>query len=253
MAIVKLQRLKQLQRYTLFATDGEIGKVEEIYFSGSNWCVRYLVVNTGSWLVGRRVLISPVAIGDLNEKEGELYIELGREQIENSPPLSSDKPVSRQYEQEYLRYYGWPPYWQSDPFSSITKQFDPHRPLPPLYDTSRDDKRDNDNQLRSSVQVSGYRIDAEDGEIGHVEDFVVDDQYWKIRYLEINTRNWWPGKHVLLNPAWIEQLNWPEKTVSVDLSRDDILNAPAYDPKALISRDYEILLLQHYARRKYWK
>lgn len=251
MDIVKLRRLKQLQRYTLLAIDGEIGKVEEIYFDDSNWCVRYLVVNTGGWLMGRRVLISPVAVGEIDEQEGSLYIELSRDQIENSPPLTSDQPVSRQYEQEYLRYYGWPPYWQSDPFSAAGPSFDPHRPVPPVNDAWGNEKRD--NHLRSSAQVSGYRIDAQDGEIGHVEDFVIDEQYWKIRYLETDTRNWWPGKHVLLNPAWIERVDWLKKTVMVGLSKEDILTAPAYDPKAVISRDYEIKLLEHYARRKYWE
>lgn len=251
MVIGKLHRLKQLQHYTLLATDGEIGKMEEVYFDDSNWCVRYLVVNTGGWLMGRRVLISPVAVGEIDEQDENLYIELSRDQIENSPPLTSDQPVSRQYEQEYLRYYGWPPYWQSDPFSDAGPSFDPRRSLPPLNDAWRDEKHD--NHLRSSAQVSGYRIDAQDGEIGHVEDFVIDEQYWKIRYFEIDTRNWWPGKHVLLNPAWIERLDWLEKTVTVDLSREDILTAPAYDPKAVIGRDYEIKLLEHYARRKYWE
>ncbi|ALP53860.1 hypothetical protein Tel_12340 [Candidatus Tenderia electrophaga] len=251
MANVKLHRLRQLQRFTLCAADGEIGKVEEVYFDDSNWSVRYLVVNTGGWLMGRRVLISPVAVGELDEQAHTLYIELSQEQIENSPPLGADQPVSRQYEQEYLRYYGWPPYWQSDPFSAAQPSFDPHRPLPPFYDTWREGKRD--NHLRSSDQVSGYRLDAEDGEFGHVADFVIDDQYWKVRYLEIDTRNWWPGKHVLLNPAWIERVHWLEKSVTVDLCKEDILTAPAYDPKAVISRDYEIKLLEHYARRKYWE
>lgn len=252
MAIVKLHRLKELQRYTLFATDGEIGTIEEIYFDDTDWCVRYLVVNTGGWLRGRRVLISPVAIGEVKEAERALDIELSQDQIEHSPPLTGERPVSRQYEQQYLRYYGWPSYWQSSSFSSDPVPFDPHRTLPPVYeDDSRPHK--GENNLRSSAQMSGYGIHAEDGEVGHVEDLVIDDQYWKVRYFEIDTRNWWPGKHVLLNPAWIDRVDWPAQRVGVDLAREDILTAPAYDPKAVISRDYEIKLLEHYARRKYWE
>ena len=184
-----------------------------------------------------------------------VYIELSQDQIEKSPPLppGGEQPVSRRYEQEYVRYYGWPPYWRPNPFSTPDSPAGRHRPLPPVYDAWNDKSSEDENNLRSSKQVSGYRIDATDGEIGHVADFVIDDQYWKIRYLEIDTRNRWPGKHVLLNPAWIERVNWPEKTVGVDLAKEDILSAPAYDPRMVISRDYEIELLEHYARRKYWE
>lgn len=237
-----LHRLGELQRYAISAIDGEIGSVEEVYFDDSTWTIRYFVVNTGHWLTGRRVLISSVAIGNVDEKSNEIFVELSRNQIKDSPPMESKEPVSRRYEVDYFRYYGWPPYWDSIPYAP---------PAPASSNKPRD--RQADSRLRSSREVVGYNISAEDGEIGHVADFVIDENNFKLCYLEIDTRNWWPGKHVLLNPAWIAKIDWPRKSVFVDLCRDDIRSAPEYDPKSVIGRDYEIRLFEHYARRKYWE
>lgn len=249
MGIVSLHRLSELQKFTLLATDGEIGSIEEIYFDDSTWTVRYFVVNAGNWLTGRRVLISSVAIGDIDDGKGEIAVELSRDQIKGSPPLGSERPVSRQYETDYFRYYGWPPYWESAPFPPPLPTINPDK----LPGGEQRRRRLEDSHLRSSKEVMGYRISAEDGEFGHVADFVIDDKNSSLCYLEIDTRNWWPGKHVLLNPAWIAEINWPKRSVVVDLSREAIRSAPAYDPKSVISRDYEIALFEHYARRKYWE
>jgi uncharacterized protein YrrD len=237
-----LHRLGELQRYAISAIDGEIGSVEEVYFDDSAWTIRYFVVNTGHWLTGRRVLISSIAIGDIDEKSNEIFVELSRNQIKDSPPMESKEPASRRYEVDYFRYYGWPPYWDSIPYAP---------PAPASSNKPRD--RQADSRLRSSREVAGYNISAEDGEIGHVADFIIDENNFKLCYLEIDTRNWWPGKHVLLNPAWIAQIDWPRKSVFVDLCRDDIRSAPEYDPRFVIGRDYEIRLFEHYARRKYWE
>jgi len=98
-----------------------------------------------------------------------------------------------------------------------------------------------------------YRIHALDGEIGHVEDFVFEDSSWAIRYLIIDTRNWWPGKKVLVSPEWIHNISWERSMVEVDLHRDTIKQAPEYDPYTPISREYETLLFDHYRREAYWK
>lgn len=249
MAMVSLHRLSELRRYDLYAADGKIGPLEDVYFDDSTWTVRYIVVNTGGWLIGKRVLISTVAVGGVDEEKSEISIELSREQIKGGPPLDSDKPVSRQYEADYFRYYGWPPYWETVPFSPPMPSV--VQAMPPMGEERR--HRRQDRHLRSSREVAGYNISAEDGEIGHVADFVIDENNFKLCYLEIDMRNWWPGKHVLLNPAWIAQIDWPRKIVVVDLRRDDIRSAPEYDPKAVIGRNYEIKLFEHYARRKYWE
>jgi uncharacterized protein YrrD len=249
MSIVRLHRLSELQRYRLCATDGEIGSLEEAYFDDSTWTVRYFVVNAGGWLTGKRVLISTVAIGGVDEDKGEIAVELSRDQIRGGPPLDSEKPVSRQYEVDYFRYYGWPPYWETAPFPPPLPTFD--QETLPVAEQRR--RQQQDSHLRSSREVAGYRISAEDGEIGHVADFVIDENNSKLCYLEIDTRNWWPGKHVLLNPAWIAEIDWVKRSVIVDLHREDIRTAPEYDPKSVIGRDYEIKLFEHYARRKYWE
>jgi hypothetical protein len=100
--------------------------------------------------------------------------------------------------------------------------------------------------------VSGYHIQAADGEIGHVEDFIIDDETWTIRYLRINTLNWWPGKKVLISPLWIQRVSWAESKVFVNLSREAIKKSPEYTEDFLLTRDYETALHQHYSRRGYW-
>lgn len=245
-----LQTARELERYSLLAVDGEIGSVEEFYFDDTTWAIRYLVVNTGGWLTGKHVLISPVAIGEVDEDEATINIELTRNQIENSPPISADRPVSRQYELAYYQYYNWTPYWELGPISGFPMEGMPMTPPPAQGEISMPGAEE--THLRSTAEVKGYAIAARDGEIGHAEDFIVDTQYWVIRYLEIDTRNWWPGKHVLINPGWIEEISWAERAVSVGLTRGAIKGAPGFDPYKAISRDYETRLFKHYGRPVYW-
>ncbi len=109
-----------------------------------------------------------------------------------------------------------------------------------------------DPHLRSTKEVEGYYIRATDGEIGHVEDFVVDDEEWAIRYVVVDTRNWLPGRKVLVSPRWISHLSWPQKEVYVDLTRDETKSAPEWDPDAPLDRQYEMRLHEHYGRPPYW-
>src|ERR1700733_14269240 len=166
-----LNKAKEVKGFTLNSIDGEIGKIKEFYFDDQYWAIRYLVADTGGWLTGRQVLISPYALGAISKKEKHIAVDLTKKQIEKSPSLDSDKPVSQQFEDSYYGYYGYPTYWSgpymwgSYPdlvrdsaqwmnFPHVEKSWDPH--------------------LRSTLTVSGYHIQATDGEIGHVEDFIVD-------------------------------------------------------------------------------
>ena len=202
-----LHKIKALKGYRLDSLDGEIGKVKEFYFDDKYWTIRYLVADSGNWLSDRLVLISPHALLAVNKEEQNIAINLTKKQIEDSPPLKSDKPVSQQYENEYYIYYGWPTYWMGSY---------PWGPYPYIVHNrgvfSREDaeKKKWDPHLRSTNVVSGYHIQASDGEIGNVEDFIIEDETWAIRYLIINTRNWWPGKEVLVSPKLIEQVSWDE-------------------------------------------
>jgi sporulation protein YlmC with PRC-barrel domain len=244
-----LIKAKALTDFALHGIDGDIGKVKEFYFDDRHWAVRYLVANTGNWLAGRKVLISPYSLGLVNVEKRQIAVNLTKKQIEGSPGISSDKPVSRQFEESYYNYYGWPAYWNG-PYTWGISPF-----IAPVRDKVRGANpggKEWNADLRSTSAVSGYNIHASDGEIGHVEDFVIDDETWAIRYLVVDTRNWWPGERVLLAPKWIERVSWDHSKVFISLSREAIRRSPKYSAEAMISRQYEAELHGHYDRVGYW-
>jgi uncharacterized protein YrrD len=244
-----LIRAKSLNGYKLHSRDGEIGRVEQFYFDDKHWAIRYLVANTGGWLSGREVLISPYALGDINTEKQDLAINLTKKQIEGSPSLETDKPVSRQFEEDYYGYYGWPVYWGGPYMWGAYPNVERDHEM--RHDHNKGGKPW-DAHLRSTHAVSTYTIQAADGELGHVGDFVIDDQAWAIRYLIIDTRNWWPGKKVLISPKWIERVSWDESKVFVNLSRETIKKSPEFTEESLLNRDYETRLHRHYDRKGYW-
>jgi len=243
-----LNKANALKGYTLHGLDGEIGKVKEFYFDDRYWTIRYLVADTDTWLKDRQVLISPYALTAVNTSDRYIDIDLTIKQIEHSPSLETDKPVSRQFEDAYSGYYGLPGYgvpymWGPYPFI-VRDRTNWREPV-------RDDQA-GDHHLRSTREVSGYNIQATDGEIGHVKDFLIDEQNWAIRYLIVDTRNWWPGKKVLLSPRWIDRVSWSESTVFVDLLRETVKQSPEYTEDSLLTREYETGLHQSHGRHGYW-
>lgn len=244
-----LNKAKTLAGYKLHGLDGDVGKVKEFYFDDHHWAVRYLVADTGTWLTTRQVLISPYALETVNKEEKYIAVDLTQKQIEDSPLLTTDKPVSRQFEESYYSYYGWPMYWNGPlmwgPSPSIEREIGKPRAL-------NSGGKPWDLHLRSTSVVSGYNIQATDGEIGHVEDFIIEDATWAIRYLVIDTRNWWPGKKILISPQWIERVSWDLSKVFVNLSMDTIQQAPEYTEESLPTREYESGLHRHYNRPGYW-
>ena len=243
-----LIRAKTLKGYQLEGADGVVGKVKDFYFNDQQWMVCYLVADTGSWLAGRQVLLSPYAVFSVNKKSECIGINLSRKQIDDSPPLSADRPVSRQFEMAYYGYFGWEPYWDN------AYQWGANPGWIPVVEgrkTFDEQDKDEDSHLRSSNDVSGHYIQAKDGKIGHVDDFIIDDDTWAIRYLVIDTKNWWAGKKVLLSTQWIERVNWEELKVFVNLSCDTIKQSPEYLEEAVLTREYETQLHQHYNRSVY--
>ncbi len=244
-----LIKIKKLQGYKLDSQDGEIGKVQQFYFDDRHWAIRYLVADTGTWLMDRLVLISPYALVSVNKKDQNIILNLTKKQIEDSPPLDSDKPVSRQFEENYYGYYGWPMYWYGSSmwgaYPSIVRESE-------KWEKTTQSEKAWDTHLRSSKAVTGYHIQANDGEIGHVDDFIIDDETWAIRYLIIDTINWWPGKKVLISPRWIENVSWEESKVFINLPRETIKQSPEYTEESLLTRNYESALHQHYNRQGYW-
>lgn len=236
--------------YKLRATDDDLGKVKDLYFDDVTWTVRYIEVDAGSWLSQRRVLISPVNVGDPDWARHVLPVALTKEQVKESPPAGKDKPVSRQFEAELSTYYGWPQYWAAPPPGGI-----PAQTAPAVAVAEREEERDEagfDPHLRSSREICGYHIKATDDEIGHVEDLIVDTDAWMIRYLVVDTRNWLPGRKVLVARQWAHSIEWNERRVHVDLSRSQIKDSPKFDPTKPINRQYEAHLYDYYGRPAYW-
>lgn len=243
-----LIKAKTLKGYKLDSKDGEIGKVKEFYFDDKHWVIRYLVADTGNWLTDNQVLISPYALVSVNKEEEQIGVNLSKKQIEDSPSLSSDKPVSQQFEVDYYGYYGFPIYWNGTGMWGA---------YPYIMRDSKEWKSNNkkekswDPHLRSTNVLSGYHIQANDGEIGHVADFVIDDETWAIRYLILDTTNWFGGKKVLISPKWIDQISWNDSKVLVNLSSEEIRQAPEYSEEELLTRDYETQLHKYYKRNVY--
>lgn len=237
----ELRRIDEILGCSLSARDGEIGKVADIFFDDQSWTVRYFVVNTGGWLRGRAVLIAPRAIKGVDYGRRSMAVDLGREQVEKSPPVDTRQPVSRHYEAEFHRHYGWDPYW------TIAGLFGGPVPAAPPASSAKIEPPKYPH-LRAGGEVRGYRVRARDLEFGEVEDFIVDDRDWRIHYIVLDTRRWLPGKKVLLALAWVESISWSERDIVVDLDAETIRTAPDYDPSALITPDYEVRLYGHYGK-----
>jgi len=246
-----LRQFSDIKNFALAASDGEIGKAREFYFDDESWIVRYLVVDTGGWLTGRSVLIAPQSLGPVNEERELIAVKLTKAQVENSPPVEMEKPVSRQYEEEFHRYYGYPGYWLAPEIVGLGAAPSMAEAVPELLakENVRNDR--GDPHLRSTSEVDGYAIHATDGDIGQVDDFIVDDADWAIRYLVIS-RSWWPGKKVILATEWTDQVSWEERKVVVPLAREAIKDAPEWDDTQPITRDFETRLHDYYGRKGYW-
>ncbi|MCZ2155251.1 MAG: PRC-barrel domain-containing protein [Bryobacterales bacterium] len=232
-----MRSLRELLKFKVHANDEVFGKISDFYFDDQDWHVRYLVVDTGGWLSGRSVLLSPTVAGVPNWLEQSIPVALSREQIENSPPISSDKPVSRQHEEALSLYYGWPRYWTLDgaPLPSLAGlPVDTMEPLlesspaepPNEGDASAGEQAHANPHLRSLKEVVGYLIAASDGEIGHVEDFLADLDTWRIEKLVVDTRNWLPGKDVVLGIDRVAEVSWEERCVTVSLTKAKIEGSP---------------------------
>jgi hypothetical protein len=244
-----LRSMKSMEDYTIGAIDGIVGQVKDFYFDDESWVIRYLVVAAGEGPSRRKVLISPIAIGRPNWAEKILPVSLTRNQVINSPDIDTDKPVSRQHEMGYLGYYGYGNYWGGGGLWGAGL-------YPDLLQAglqSNDVRPHQDDlHLRSGDAVMRYYVHANDGDMGHVAGLLIDESSWAIRYLIVDTSNWWLGHQVLIAPQWIDQVSWAESTVSVGMTRQSIKDSPAYDPDAALDREQEAGIHSHYGRAGYW-
>ncbi|MCF7922992.1 MAG: PRC-barrel domain-containing protein [Candidatus Marinimicrobia bacterium] len=216
-----LQCANDIMGYQLKARDGEIGRSKDLLFDDKSWTIRYLVVDTGGWLMGRRIIISPFAVQSLDSDTKMLAVNLTKNQIENSPSLDEDKPVSRQYEVEIFGYYNWPIYASENPWGLMGAPGD--LPVPETED-------EGDKHLRSMNEVEGYSVQAEDGSIGHIHGLIIDEDSWGIKHIVVDTRKWLSGKKVIIDSSNVTSIDWVTSEVKVSLLRKQIEKSPEYDP-----------------------
>jgi len=243
-----LRSMNDLEDYAIHATDGEIGRVKDFYFDDQTWMIRYVVVDTGSWLSSRKVLISPIVMGPPNRRERILPVSITQAKVQGSPEFDSAQPVLRRQEIQYLGYYGFPFYWGGFVTSPSILGLDIDNALV----TEAAPVREEESHLHSCNTVAGYHIEAIDGDIGHVTDFLVDEETWAIRYLIVDTSNWWLGHQVLIAPEWIEEVRWADTTVAIKLTRQTVKDAPHYDPEVPLDSEHEVGIHDHYKRPGYW-
>jgi hypothetical protein len=246
-----LRSLKEISGYRIHAIDGDIGNVDDFLFDDEIWAIRYVVMDTGACLPGRKVLLVPSAVEQPEWETQTLHMNLMKDQVKESPEIDADKPVSRQAEVALHQYFDWAPYWIVGP-SGITP------PIPPELERAEEESVSEqgraDPHLRSMKEVMGYHIQAPDGKIGQMDQFIVDDKDWFIRYMVVDIRTrliFW--KRILVSQDWIERVSWANSTVYVDLPKELIKNSPEYDPTAPVNREYEERLYDYYGRPKYWK
>ena len=262
-----LRSMDDLKDYTISATDGTIGQVKDFYFDDESWVTRYLIVETGNWLFSKKVLISPLAITQPNWVDKEIPVLLTKERVKNCPDIDTEQPVSRQHEILYLGYYDYPQYWGTSGVwgngvypgllmtgnIALASRGAEQETEGVLASAEMARHKDDDIHLRSFNAVLGYHIVTTDGDIGHVSGMLLDDETWAVRYLIVNTSNWWMGHQVLIAPQWIRDVSWAQSTVSVNLTREAVREAPPYDPAVPLNRAQEITIHEHYGQLGYWK
>lgn len=217
-----LRSLKDMEGCTVQAEDGVMGKVVNLLLEEDRWVTRFLVVLTGAYLHGRKVLVSPSALHEGDGATHRFHLASTLDQIRTHPGDAPDKRLSR------------PP-----AFRGSAPGEDPER-------------RDSELPLRSAQVIRGFQVRGKEDSVGHVEDFILDDKTWEIRYLVVDTRNWWSGKMVLVSPQWASGINWEASTLYFSLDRAQIRTCPEWDPATGISRAYEERLHHHYRRPAYW-
>ena len=253
-----IRSAKEMHKFEIVARDGAIGSIDDFYFDDERWAIRYVVVDTGRWLPGRKVLISPLSISQTRWNAQSVDVAISRDEVQNSPGIDVHQPVSRRREEEYLDYYGYPYYWgQAGLWGAHAV---PTMPTPEelaqrrlkASEAERKAAEEGDAHLRSVAAVGRYVIRASDGDLGHVDDVLFDDLSWAVRYLVVDTSNWWFGKHVLVAPEWISEISWRDRSVSVSVTRQSLKSAPHYDRAQHVDRQWELEYYRHLLQPGYW-
>ena len=248
------KRACEVDGFVLCAQDGEVGHVTDLYFDDEQWTVRYLVIGTGPWFFGRRVLISPNAVSGIDWDERKVRVTLTMQQVRESPDIDTDRPISREQESEYHLYYNFPPYWggvalwgrYAQPGGELSDEDLAE------HERTKQEEKGKENHLRSAREVRGYRVMAIDGEVGHVDDFLMDPTTWAIRYLAVNTGSWLKKHEVVITRKLVDQVVWAQAQMNVNASKALIESAPDYHRDTGIDRALEARIFEHFTTHPYW-
>jgi len=216
--------INSLLGFSLSAIDGEVGMVEEIYFDDRNWAIRYLVVKTGQWLSGRKVLISPLAF-DRSQWNGRTFpVNLTINQILNSPDGDTNRPLSLQHTKALNEYYLWQPFMDNGFYAPV------HCDQPDLTEKPTINCPSAENfHMRSTRDTRGFRIHAKDGEIGFVSGFIVEDESWKIVYLVVIAKSIFGDQKILISVQDICKIKWTESKIYLDISVKAVEQSRTFD------------------------
>jgi len=248
------RNVKSLIGFTMGATDGEIGKVVEFYFDDETWTIRYLIVKTGSWLTGRKVLISPTALKEPDWNNRTFPVNLTTDQVKHSPDIDTEMPVSRQHELALYEHYSWPYsarigtgfYGAMGMLGMVESRI----PFEESIAARNFGDGKGDPHLRSTSELKGSELHTVDGEIGEVEDLIIDDTDWSIHFLIVDTGKWFPGKKVLIAPKWIKEAKWDTYKLLTDIPTEAIKESPEYDLSVPLPLNFESDLYRYYGKSK---
>jgi len=247
--------ISALKGFTIEALDGPLGTAEDFLFDDAAWRVRWLVVGTGGWLSHRQVLVHPSAIGVADIDRSQLPVNLTKKQVEESPEVLQGEVLTQATEDRLFRYYGWDSAgWYAEPYEPPLGAMATPFSSPPYLgfnaligsDIIISDGDVADPTKRSVDDVTGFHVHASDGPIGHVENFIVDSDTWRIQYLIVATRNWWPGQHVLIAPEAVVAIKSLDRVVEIDVTRKQVKASPPWDPLALMKQADFRSLRAHY-------
>jgi uncharacterized protein YrrD len=249
-----LEVISPLKGFAIEATDGRIGKVVDFLFDDSTWKVRWLVVECGTWLHGRKVLIHPPAVSYSGFEDQQFEVKLTKAEVAGSPDWREDEPVSQQMQSRVYDYYGWDPLWDGGYLGAGDGAMASPLMAPPYFGVRMSSERrsevadrpEGDPHLRSVFEVIGYHIHALDGDIGHVENFMFDNDDWRLHYFVVDTSNWWLGARVLIAVQAVKSLDWSDRHVRLNVSREQVKTSPVWDPLVAFNALDKTHLHRHY-------
>jgi sporulation protein YlmC with PRC-barrel domain len=248
-----LRSIEEILGYKLQASDGHLGRVKDVHFDDTSWAVRYILVDSGGWLVGRQIVLAPQVLGEPDPNSRQMSVALGRQRIEDSPVIMRERGLTLGEQRLLAEYYDWslPPAQRREAAAPPSVADSGGRPARTLLQSQQAEQLD--AHLKSLREMIGYHVRARGVDVGHIEDVLVQTDGWLLRYLVVDTRNLVPGKKVLVSPAWVPRVEWSGGVVDVDLPAGALKDGPAYDASQIVSPEYEKKLFDHYGGDRCWE